>query len=67
MKATASACCDECGNDVEIETTAEQCDGYDWYAYEGDIGTCVECGTRHSVCITDDYDGECCGWLARCG
>lgn len=48
--------CEECGDLVEIETTAEQDDG-EWRAYDGDRGRCVSCGLEHYVCI-DDSDED---------
>ena len=54
MKHTFEYECENCGSVVVFETDAEQVEGHEWYAYDGDEGTCQECGAVHAV----SADGE---------
>ena len=64
MTGTAEACCDDCGDDVRIVTTApQQPNGGGWCAYDGDEGACVSCGLRHYVHI-DDSGSDVTAWLS---
>ena len=56
--ASEPPCCSGCGGPLPCPD-CEDPEQYDWYATEGDMGTCVACGQRHVV----RSDGEA-AWLA---
>lgn len=52
----AVGACDACGDDVHITTTAEQQEGYEWTAFDGDEGRCEGCNALHIVSLEDSED-----------
>lgn len=46
--------CEECGNNLELNTEAEQKSNFDFYAFDGDEAICLECGELHIVTVIEN-------------
>jgi hypothetical protein len=45
--------CEECGNNLELHTEAEQKSVSEFFAFDGDEAKCIECHEMHVVTVVE--------------